>query len=994
MSSEQLDYAEKPANPANQNTPGDANNNDAGNNKGADGQDSPTPLVVATDLADRDNTDWLQARVYPGKLPTAFPEIYLTDEQKKNLNDSAAVKFVAEDKPVRDGGDGKGGSVKKDDQGRVVEVDYPDGKVRKFGYDESGQLNRVEQPDGQVYILKDGKWQVESKVLTPHDRDGSGMGKGENATHDDKGDDNKGHGGGIGIGIGDIFGKQDLDFQNPQVNADGTFTYGHKDGSKVTIHPDGTGETTKDGGTAYMDADGHVTKITYANGTERSFTYDANGAIKTITEGDKTYDVRDGELWLDGKPTGMKRPFVGDDGTYTLQNPHGDLTTTYLNGASETAKKDGSFVKTDASGHITEIDYTDGTTSKFTYDKDGHLESFTDKDGKEFKYKPILDIWGIHIGTYEAADGTKLNGLRVQPDGSITYVDQDGKIHADYTTGNSTKTEKTSAELNELAEKFKSTNWMTTDAGYKEMLEGLSPADRVALDQMYKSKYGESLTDRLKDDLRNPFRKDNAAQALDLLTDANLRNEVLKQFAPDQVAQANQLIDEFRERAAKQGVPLDQIIAAEDKALKDLAGSDKFPGLLLKELEKTLTNISPTLDSLNGKYGVKFEEETLPDGSKVRHYYVEGDKGAKLPVLDSTSDDPKEIEAKLKEWQDAKIKELEEKYNVKFSRDGEKDSDTGRTVDLRTPRIDELLAMEIGLAHSGPSVNTLNGKPVLVQFAVQPTSPYDAYVSDHDGQRRILFEPLSRSFRGLEDTILHEWGHNAEHNMETNNKAAIDKWYESMGYRKVTWKDEDEHEHEQWQLRDKDGNYWTQGPDQFPFGNWYRVDDQGRPLKADGSLASGFDDKDAAKRSTNEMREAAAVRPASSYFPYPWESGSESIRLFRGDAESRTELYMTDPANYQAVKEFDQAELDGDPKYGKNPDGTSRYIRLPDGTIAPNTEENRQAVAEFELELAKDRAAMGDKPPSKGDKHQHGEQEQQSDRAPNGGNNSNGGGPR
>lgn len=950
MSSEQLDYADKPANK----NPNDNNDGDV-NQKGVDGQlDSPTPLVVATDLADRSHNDWLQARVYPGQLPSVFPEIYLTDSKEKGLQYLAVVEFAAEDRePVSDGGSAESGSVKKDDLGRVIEVDYPNGKVRKFGYDESGRINRVEQPDGQVYVLKDGKWQREKP--TP----GSGGKPGEVTDANDSGDGENSRQPSVGSAISDGFASADLDFQNPQVSSDGTFTFEHRDGTKIIIHPDGTGKITKTGGTAYTDADGHVTRVTYANGDQRSFTYDANGDIRTITQGSKTYNVRDGELWLDGEPTGMKHPFITDDGTYIVQNEHGDIVSTYLDGISDIAKKDGSLVRKAADGRITEIGYPDGKMSRFNYDSDGHLESFTDKDGKEYKYKPIIDFWGVHIGTYEAADGSKLSAVKVQSDGTMTYVDKDGRIHTDYTSGNSTTTDKTAIELFDLAEKFNDRSWFSTDANYKEMLQGLSLADRVALDEIYKRKYGESLTDRLHDDLKNPLRHDNAQAALALLTDANLRNEALKQFFdPEQLRRASQLIDEFRERAARQGVPFDRVIAAEEKALADLSGSDKRPDMLLKELEKTLTNISPTLESLNSKYGVKFEEETLPDGSTVRHYYVEGDKGAKLPVLDTTSDDAQEIEAKLKEWQESKIDELEAKYNVQFSRDGETDSDSGRTVDLRPPRIDELLAMEVGLAHSGPSVNTLDGKPILVQFAVQPTSPFDAYVADQNGQRRILFEPLDRSFRGLQDTILHEWGHNAEYNVGINNKAVLDQWYDAMGYRRVTFKDADGRDQEQWQLRDEDGNYWTQGPDQFPFGNWYRVDDQGRPLKADGSPASGFNDQNAAKRSNTQMRDAADVTPASDYFSFPGESGAESIRLFRGDAESRTELYMTDPTAYNAVKEFDQAELDNDSQYGRNPDGTARYIRLPDGTIAPNTEENRNAVTEFEEKLARDREAM------------------------------------
>lgn len=925
-------------------------------------------VASETDLRNKGNSDLVRT-AGDLALPTGFPGVTLQLDGFEPLRSGTLFKqtnFEAQIIGASAVSDAttNNKNIKTDNQGRVTEVTYPDGRTRQFGYDPiSGEMNRIVQPNGQVYVLQDGKWGIEGRqklgngnTSTPNT---SEVGPGQPT---DSGTTAPARQGELGAGMGSVFGTTrdaDLDFKNPKVAADGTFTYEKNDGSKVKVGPDGgTETTTKDGAIVRTDSKDRVVEVRYTNGDSRTFSYDSTGKLKSYTENGQTFRVKElGEVYgPDGKFTGLKNPMIGKDGSFTVTDAQSNIVTTFPDRTSSTAKGDGSFVTKNADGQVTEVAYPDGRKATFGYDDRGRLNKITDANGKTYDYKATFDLFGIRFGSFKAQDGSTIDNVSVKADGTLQYTDQNGKIHNDFTSGNQTTTDKTEAELRSLAQQMHETNWFfTTNSGIKDTLKGMSHADRVALDEQYKKMYGQSLTEKLRGQEWNPLKRGNVEQALDLLTESHLRTEVLKNFnRPEDQAKANKLIDDFRERAKKQSVPLNQMDDIQQRAIEELQKGG-FPDDQLKKLEKTFTDKSPTLESLNTRYGVKYDEVPQPDGTTLRKYYVEGENGAKVPVLDTNSDDPKEVERKLKEWQDNKIKELEQKYNVELSRDGQTDDPLGKKVNLRSPNILELMALEEGLKKSEPSTTSANGKPILVQFAVEPTSSASAYVLPRpDGQQRILFEPIPREYAGLKGTILHEWAHNAEHNMEKRDKAAIDKWYADMGYRKVTVDGRD-----QWQFRDKEGNYWTQGPDQPWYGNWTRVDEHGKPLKPDGTPASGWDDPNAAVRSNQQMRDNAAVTPGSDkdYFNKPWEGGAESLRWYRSNQADRTRLYNIDPKNYEATKAFDQAELDSDPRYGKNPDGTSKFIRLPDGTVGANTPENRKAVADFEATLPASRAA-------------------------------------
>lgn len=878
------------------------------------------PLAADSDLTDPANIDILKQ--IPQTTETYnFPVIHIVDPTETVPKAASEIDDAQFPEPP----ESPQGKIETDDQGRVTKVDYPNGDSRSIRYNEAGEIDRVEYK-GEVFELKDGKWQ--------------------STKSGDLG------GNGFGHRAGSL--TAEANFGNPKISSEGTFTFEEKDGSRIAVFTDGTQTAfNPDNSTVFTNAEGQVSYVKYGNGDTRSYTYGADGKMSSVIENGVTYGVHNGVLHgPDGKPTSAEGVSVSKDGVYSYLDADGNYVSTQTDRTSTQLGVDGSLIKKDTEGRITDIKYADGKTRRFGYDDQGRLNAITDSDGKVYEFKPTLELQGKRYGAFESADGTKLYSVELDPTGTLRYRSEDGKAHTDYPSGNFTTTTKTVDELFKDAERVHSA--MVPDgSNINNVLKGMTPADLAELERSYQERYGTSLYDNLqgKAAAQNGDRQ-SYQEALVTLSEAHLQTAVLQSFSePEDIAAATKQIDDFKARAAAQGLTPDQIATAQEKAAKALVESKEPTEFLrIDELEKILTDPAPTMESLAIKYGITYETVDV-NGQPVTKSFVSGRNGEKLPVLDNVSQNPVEAQRQLKEWQDKKIAQLQTDYGIIFSTDGDRQHTGLKEIDLRSPRIDELLAFERALQHSEPSTRTLDGNPVRVWFAAEPSSPYDAYVIGHGGEQLIVFEPLDRSFEGLEDTILHEWAHNGQHNMSILDPEASAAFAEAIGYRKVDIINADGNSETQWQFKSDDGKYYAQGPGQAPFGKWTRVDEQGRPLKADGTLAQDWKDKAAESYSNQEMQARAAVKPSSQYFPSPGENGAETLRHFRVDAEGREALYANDPVSYAATKQIDQAELDADPRYGRNEDGSSKYIRLPDGTVAENNDQNRKAVAAYEAAL-------------------------------------------
>lgn len=913
------------------------------------------------------------------------------------------------------------GPVKHDKLGRVSEVDYPDGTKRTFGYDEKGQLNRMTQPTGETFVRKgtgpNASWEMENPPVAelrpgiqnfgvngtkgiagveahqPRAEKSSDKGKAADtkpidstgktyAEQADKPNAVAGkeptRGGGM-----DMFPAPKL--FNVKVAEDGTVSYRNSDGSNITTRVDNSRTTAREGSVVETRGDGKVTDMRYANGDKAHVNYDDKGEITNYSFNDKDFRVINHKVYdSDGNDTGRRNPSVTPWGSIGSYDQAGNATMRNFDGGSNTYNLDGSSVTKNAEGQITKVINADQTSRTFTYDEHGHLNALTDAEGKVYEFKASVDFAGIRWGEFKSSDGSKLDNVTLDDKGVLRYH-KDGKIIEDHPGAYTSKTDLSAAELMGKAVDINQSNWVgSTNSEITKTLEGMSSTDKVALDNEYKRMFGESLTDKLKGQMWNPIKDDATGKALSSLADAHLKEEIAQQFSSERDSSdlnvANRLLTAFDERARKQGLTPQEIAAGKENAVKSLesaANKDRTSAL-----DKALGDASPTVESLRAKYGVQIEEGAGAGGARVNRLSVDIGDGKRLDIGTATSENPRDIERQLKTWQENKMKELEREFPVKISRDGDTekifdytpgkgglstladgllditgikdapDNPFGERVALKTPRVDQLVGLEMGLRTSAASVRTADNLGTKVLFPIEDTREQAlAYYMGKDGKRdNIVFDPSNDGVVGTRGVAIHEWFHNSQYVASTEDKQSLDKFYSDMGFRLVEGR---------WQIKDKEGNYYAQSSEQGVFGDWTRVDDKNRPLKADGSLAASWRDVGASRLSNGEMRERASVRPSSDYFPDPGEESADAIRCLRDTQASRQQLLEADRNLYNAAKTYDQRELDRSPRFGKNPDGTSKFIRLPDTSIVLNNAANRKTVADFESSVIAGAAAKG-----------------------------------
>lgn len=849
-------------------------------------------------------------------------------ESSKGGKPDVAAPPKSGDKASEQPGDKAGaveqtGPVKKDQSGRVTEVQYPDGNSRKFEYDSSGRMSRIIQPDGRVFESDNGVFRQPGSS-TP---------------------------GGFPPGMF----QHDV-ITNPRVENDGTITYS-ENGLPTKVRPDGTSEVKVDGATVQRDAQDRPTKVEYKDGNVREFEYDGT-KLSGITENGHKFSIHNEELYNPrGENTGRKNIYVGRTGHLSYTESNGDYRSFSPDGSQSTSKANGSYVDQNTEGKIVRIGSGSSNQLNLEYDQSGQLKSLKGSDGKSFDLHTSIDVNGAEKSEYRAADGSVMRDLQVGHDGTLKYQDQNGKLHTRYSNGNHLVTTKTKEELDQRAKEINQGNGVLSSGSHlQKSLEDLNAADKVALNESYRQQFGTTLKNELKSESWNPIRGNNFKDALSSINEAELLAGINDRLKDPDSTKAAKMLNDFSNSARTGGASPDSINSTLEKANSDLQKSGS-PEDVIKGLEKNFGEVVPSYETLGTRYGVKSEQTTNPDGTNGRKYFIEGSKGEKLPVLESKTDNPMEIEKQLKEWQAKKITELEGKFNISLSKDGQKSEMLGKTFDLRTPRIDELMGLEKGLTNSQPSNRTANDKPIQVQFPVKQVlnGGTNAWAQDLGEHQRVVYEPKARDFDTMHRVTLHEFGHVAENNASKRDAKGLEKYYSDLGYRQVSYHDSKGDYKSQWQLRDRDGHYYAQQAGEAPFGKWTRVNEQGQPLKADGTVAKSYFAADAVRYSNQEMRNKAAIAPTSEYFPTPREQVAESLTQYRDNADTRRALHSSSAQVYQATKEFDQREIDS--VHGKNPDGSSKLIRLPDASLAPNNDANRKAVSDFEKSLESSRPA-------------------------------------
>lgn len=198
------------------------------------------------------------------------------------------------------------------------------------------------------------------------------------------------------------------------------------------------------------DADGRVTSVTYPDGSTNEMIYDKDGNVTQL-------NARDGSVWKKDDSGEWKRsrdgkPIKDEVGDFKV-NEEGEIVAFRKDGSVDAVKhvdgsktefgKDGtSQMTTDSHERPTSITYSDGSTNKIKYDKDGNVEQVDTKDGSTWKKddkgewkrtkdgKPVDDeVGGFHVTEDGDIIATRKDGtpdMVRHRDGSVTEFSKDG----------------------------------------------------------------------------------------------------------------------------------------------------------------------------------------------------------------------------------------------------------------------------------------------------------------------------------------------------------------------------------------------------------------------------------------------------------------------------------------------------------------------------------------------------------------------------------------
>jgi hypothetical protein len=232
---------------------------------------------------------------------------------------------------------------------------------------------------------------------------------------------------------------------------------------------------------------------------------------------------------------------------------------------------------------------------------------------------------------------------------------------------------------------------------------------------------------------------------------------------------------------------------------------------------------------------------------------------------------------------------------------------------------------------------------------------YDAalFAGDEKKKLAVFFEPDAQPGRpitatdalnlhqdiktSIEALAGHEIAHNSEYQMGLWSLDKLKPIAENIGW--TTTED-----NSYWLMRGARGEFYRLTNDGLSSDKgWVRCDSKGT---ATDDLGVSYADAEKAPHLTNsEVRERALLRPPTDYFTSPDEMLADSFMLYRVGEGGKQELSKSGVNLYNAVKNFDQAEIDA--RFGKTAGGVSKKVRLPDGSLVDNDERAQQVVANF-----------------------------------------------
>jgi YD repeat-containing protein len=181
------------------------------------------------------------------------------------------------------------------------------------------------------------------------------------------------------------------------------------------------------------DEHGRVTKVAYGNGQAREFKYGPDGKLVEMKDGTGTWKSQDGVNWTNEK---------GEKWAGTLQvEKDGSYSEKSSSGREKLCNLDGSVIRKDPEGRITEVTTADGKKRSFEYGPDGKINKLTDaadvvwttSDGQSWTRQDTKAVWKGTVavkadGTYEETGGESGRQRISTTDGRIQFREKDGRL--------------------------------------------------------------------------------------------------------------------------------------------------------------------------------------------------------------------------------------------------------------------------------------------------------------------------------------------------------------------------------------------------------------------------------------------------------------------------------------------------------------------------------------------------------------------------------------
>jgi hypothetical protein len=178
---------------------------------------------------------------------------------------------------------------------------------------------------------------------------------------------------------------------------------------------------------AVKGANGLVSEVHHPNGTTHKFTH-VDRRLTTVESPDKSIWKRDelGDVWRGPGGKVRNNLTVDENGTCKYEDSRGNRHREYADGTSRIEKTDGSWVTYAADGKMSKVQYLNGNSTDFKYDKDGQVAQVTTKDAqgrtKEFAYSGPAQMSVKDDGTVIIRNGAERTTIGPKGDAKHGYV--------------------------------------------------------------------------------------------------------------------------------------------------------------------------------------------------------------------------------------------------------------------------------------------------------------------------------------------------------------------------------------------------------------------------------------------------------------------------------------------------------------------------------------------------------------------------------------------